>query len=101
MKLNLNFSQSGRIDGDGVDDVAHFLIHGVFDPTTLEASWTKAYISLHSVEYHGVYDHKSIVGTWTLEFATGEFRIWPGALDRGEEEAAHADIEEPAELVLV
>src|SRR5262245_25014884 len=105
MKLVLNFSLSGAIDGDGIDDIASFMIRGVFDSTSLEASWTKAYIGMHSVEYRGRYDHKCIAGIWTLRIATGEFRIWPGAKEEGEEKSAQTEVdepaEEPAELVLV
>jgi hypothetical protein len=85
MTLHLNFSQSGQIDGDGEDDIASFLIRGVFNSTTLEMSWTKAYvIAIHSVEYQGIYDQNSIAGVWTVASATGEFQIWPGASEKGD-----------------
>ena len=100
MKLSLLFSANGRMDGDGVDDIAPFIISGVFDGSSLEAIFTKTYIGMHSVEYRGVYDLKSISGAWTLRGLTGDFRIWPGAADEGQEETANAEVEEPAELVL-
>jgi len=100
MQLRLTFSPSGQIDGDGVDDVGDFLVHGVFEPNTLKATWTKAYVGMHSVEYRGIYDHKRITGSWRLAFTTGEFQIWPGASEQGEQETAYADVEDP-ELVLV
>ena len=100
MKLSLTFAGNGQIDGDGIDDIAPFLIDGVFDHTTGEASWMKSYIGMHRVRYRGSYDQRSIRGVWTLTMAAGEFQIWPGASDQGEEETAHADIEEP-ELVTV
>ena len=85
MQLYLTFSQNGNIDGDGFDDIGEFSIRGVFDPTSREARWTKAYVRGHSVEYRGTYDQKCISGTWTLTIATGGFRIWPGVSAEGEE----------------
>ena len=101
MKLHLTFARDGNISGDGIDDIADFFIHGVFDPGTLEACWTKSYVGSHSVEYHGFYDGRTIWGTWSLAGRTGGFRIWPGTVAPGEEEAVHAETEQPAETVLV
>src|SRR5262245_2482269 len=100
MKLNLTFARNGAIDGDGIDDVALFEIHGVFNADTREAAWTKSYIGLHSVAYRGVYDGRNILGTWTLPTLTGPFRIWPSALSENEEAEEAVEVEEPAELVL-
>jgi hypothetical protein len=100
MKLDLLFSGNGGIQGDGLDDIGSFLIQGVFNPTTLETSWTKAYIGRHTVDYRGLYNNKSISGVWTLGPGEGDFRIWPGASAEGEEETAQVEIEEP-EAVLV
>src|SRR5258705_791235 len=48
MKLSLFFSASGRMDGDGVDDIARFIISGAFEGSSLEAVFTKIYIGMHS-----------------------------------------------------
>jgi hypothetical protein len=57
---------------------------------------------MHTVDYRGIWDRKTIAGIWRLRSISGEFRIWPGASEEGEEEAARTEIEEPVEeLVLV
>ena len=54
MKLTLAFAGNGAIDGDGVDDIAPFVITGRFDVATSAACWTKAYVRMHTVKYSGV-----------------------------------------------
>jgi len=101
MKLDLLFSQDGKIIGDGSDDVGAFLINGVFDSTTLEVRWTKGYMGQHRVEYLGVYNQRSIAGSWNLNRLTGGFRIWPGESADAEEATTAEELEQPEELVLV
>jgi hypothetical protein len=73
MKLTLAFSANRAIDGDGVDDIATFVITGRFDVVTTAACWTKAYVGMHTVEYSGLYCRRAICGDWTLpESATAE-----------------------------
>ena len=98
MKLGLTFALDGKIHGEGIDDIAEFTITGFFDIRTNQASWTKAYIGMHRVEYRGLYDGRSICGEWTL-VVSGGFWIWPNALE--ESERLRAELEEPAEVVLV
>src|SRR5580658_9870535 len=50
MKLTLTFAANGAIDGDGLDDIATFVITGRFDVVTSAACWTKAYVRMHTVE---------------------------------------------------
>jgi hypothetical protein len=88
MRLNLKFTIDGWIQGEGVDDVAPFLIEGRFDGAMSAARWTKAYVGMHSVEYSGFYCRRTICGDWTLCMATGGFWIWPTALDQSLEEQA-------------
>jgi len=84
MSLQLAFGIDGRIDGDGVDDIAPFVITGHFDCAKRHASWVKAYRGLHTVQYSGSYCHPSICGDWTLGNATGGFWIWPISLGESE-----------------
>jgi len=93
MRLGLTFASQGRVDGEGIDDVGPFRIHGFFDSKTNHAGWTKAYVGRHTVEYRGVYDGRSICGDWTLVGDTGGFWIWPSEFEEGE--AVEEGIEEP------
>jgi hypothetical protein len=95
MKMTLTFFLDGRISGDGLDDIAPFLIHGFFDTATSAANWTKAYVRGHTVEYRGLYDQRSICGNWVLSGMTGGFWIWPDSI--GEEQALKAELELPVE----
>ena len=99
MKLQLTFSQDGTIDGDGIDDVGRFTIHGHFDMAQLHAQWTKTYVGRHSVEYDGVYDGRNILGIWSLFWVNGSFRIWPGENFEGIEVGEGIELELPAELI--
>jgi hypothetical protein len=94
MDMHLTFSLDGRIDGEGIDDVARFTMSGVFDAASSQARWTKAYIGMHTVEYAGLYCGKSICGEWTLGGGTGGFWIWPASLADAESSGAAMGIEE-------
>jgi len=83
MDLSLTFS-SGRISGEGVDNVGRFVIAGGYDAGSSDCHWTKTYIGAHDVFYRGFREGKGIWGTWELAFSTGGFHIWP----RGEEAGA-------------
>src|SRR5215813_13107915 len=96
MNMNLAFTQDGKIDGDGIDDVAPFKIHGLFHRGANQAAWTKSYIGLHKVEYSGLYDGRSICGNWNIGRSSGGFWIWPSALSEGEWVTASVEIESPA-----
>jgi hypothetical protein len=98
MKLGLTFSGNGGISGDGIDDVGPFTIDGVFEFGSNKASWTKAYVGRHSVEYSGIYDGRSICGNWTLGMGSGGFWIWPSTLEEGESEAI--ELQEPIEILV-
>jgi hypothetical protein len=100
MQLMLEFSIGGNILGDGIDDIALFLIDGSFDATTNQASWKKSYIQMHTVLYSGVYDGHAISGQWDIDGFTGGFRIWPGTSEDGIPETTSVAEEEP-EGVLV
>jgi hypothetical protein len=93
--MSLAFSLDGSISGDGIDDIAPFTIHGVFDTASNAASWTKAYLGMHSVEYRGLYDLRSICGTWILDRFTGNFWIWPDGIAEGEQ--LEVELELPVE----
>ena len=95
MHMNLTFTKDGKIDGDGIDDVALFKIRGLFYRETNQATWTKSYLGMHGVAYCGLYDGRSICGNWTIGRYSGGFWIWPKALSKGEWEAVSVEIEEP------
>jgi hypothetical protein len=102
MRLGLMFAPDGRIRGEGIDGVGpFFVIDGLFNRATSEASWTKTYVGRHNVEYSGIYSQRSICGNWTLKRRTGGFWIWPEALAQSEEAAAPTEVEQPLEPVLV
>jgi hypothetical protein len=95
MKLTLAFGANGAIDGDGVDDIALFVITGRFDVATSTAYWTKAYVGMHTVEYSGLYCRRAICGDWTLMGHSGGFWIWPESETEWEHAAGEMEIEEP------
>ena len=100
MDLNLTFA-SGRMSGGGSDDVGQFKVHGQYDASTLECSWTKSYVGAHSVFYRGFREGKGIWGTWEITLANhGGFHIWPKRAGEGDTEAATAEKEQPAEAVV-
>jgi hypothetical protein len=99
MSLTLSFSREGRIEGDGVDDIAQFVIVGRFDCATSIANWTKTYIGRHSVAYSGVYCQKIICGDWTLSHLTGGFWIWPKSQSSTEFAEELLQLEEPLEVI--
>jgi hypothetical protein len=101
MRMTLTFTSDGKMQGDGIDDVAPFDIDGVFVPATNQAKWTKSYVGMHSVEYRGLYDGRTICGEWMLGGHSGGFWIWPNALSQGETETADIELEQPAELITV
>jgi hypothetical protein len=96
MRLNLTFTMDGSINGEGVDDIAPFVIEGRFDCAMSAARWTKAYVGMHSVEYSGFYCQQVICGDWTLGRAMGGFWIWPSGLEQSMEE--QTELGEPLEL---
>ena|SRR5215831_9214008 len=99
MRLNLTFLSDGKIEGEGVDDITRFVIDGRFDDATSTASWTKAYIGMHTVQYLGVYCHPAICGDWFLSEATGGFWIWPQSLAQSEFAEEEEAVDQPVELV--
>ncbi len=99
MRLNLAFASDGRIDGEGIDDIAPFVINGQFDCATSRARWTKQYIALHRVEYSGIYCARTICGDWTLGRGTGGFWIWPASLSESDVVEEQREIELPLELI--
>lgn len=99
MRLNLTFTSEGKIEGDGVDDIAPFIIDGRFNCATSEASWTKVYVGMHRVEYSGVYCRKTICGDWTLMGFTGGFWIWHHSLAESEFAEEQKELEQPLELL--
>jgi hypothetical protein len=101
MRMTLTFTPNGKIEGLGSDDVAPFHIRGVFDGATNQATWIKAYVGMHHVDYCGLYDRRSICGDWTVARSSGGFWIWPESLSHGESETADVELEQLAELVIV
>jgi hypothetical protein len=88
MDLHLTFA-NGVLTGDGIDDIARFLIRGRYDAAALECHWTKTYPGSHDVYYRGFREGKGIWGTWEIgPFAHGGFHIWPKGMAEGEHETA-------------
>jgi hypothetical protein len=98
MNLGLAFTRDGKIRGEGIDDIATFVIDGLFDGSTREAKWTKAYVGRHTVEYSGIYSQRAICGNWTLAGSTGGFWIRPSA--ESDKTATQTELEQPLELAL-
>jgi hypothetical protein len=101
MRFGLVFTPDGKMRGEGSDDIGRFAIHGSFNGATSEASWTKAYIGMHSVQYAGIYSGRSICGNWTLYGGSGGFWIWPEGLGQLEEAALGVELPEPVEPILI
>jgi hypothetical protein len=95
MHLSLTFN-GGSINGDGTDDIGPFLIRGAFDGSIREASWTKSYVGMHTVEYRGLYDGRSICGDWSLIVSSGGFWIWPSTLREMVTESIEEELDQPA-----
>ena len=100
MQLHLTFSPNGAIHGDGIDDIARFVISGRFHAPTGSARWTKAYLGLHAVDYSGLYCPRAICGDWRLPGLTGGFWIWPRGEGGAETEEAPAEVELPVAALL-
>jgi hypothetical protein len=98
MTLTLAFRVNGAIDGEGLDDIAPFLIRGGFDVGTKRAFWTKQYVGMHTVEYSGLYCQRAICGDWAIMGDTGGFWIWPES--EPEWEQAVEDVEIAQALVM-
>jgi hypothetical protein len=97
MDLLLTF-ESGRMTGDGTDNVGPFLIAGRYDATTRECDWVKNYPGSHNVFYRGFRDGHGIWGTWEIPpFAKGGFHIWPKRAGVDESVAATAGAEQRIE----
>ncbi len=97
MDMDLTFA-SGKMSGDGNDDIGRFMLHGQYDAKSLECSWTKTYVGSHDVFYRGFREGKGIWGTWEISlFARGGFHIWPKRMGEGE---AKAESSEENALVL-
>ena len=91
MDLELTFA-SGKLGGDGNDDVGRFMLHGQYDEKSLECSWTKTYVGQHDVSYRGFREGKGIWGAWEIGlFARGGFHIWPKRSGKGEGEAESSE----------
>lgn len=101
MDLDLTFA-SGRMNGDGNDDVGRFTIRGQYDAQTLECWWTKTYVGAHDVFYRGFREGKGIWGTWEITVQDhGGFHIWPKRIGEGEVETVSAVKEQPVETAVV
>lgn len=99
MELALEF-RSGRITGEGRDDIGRFTIQGGYDAAALETWWTKSYSypSAHSVAYRGFREGKGIWGTWEIASqARGGFHIWPVGEGAGETHAEPEVVAAPAD----
>ena len=96
MDLELTFA-SGKLSGDGNDDVGRFMLHGQYDAKSLECSWTKTYVGQHDVFYRGFREGKGIWGTWEISlFARGGFHIWPKHTGDGEAATEAKKEQQPA-----
>jgi hypothetical protein len=76
MDLDLTFA-SGRVAGDGLDDIGRFLIRGSYDVGAGDCHWVKTYVGAHRVFYRGYQEGRGIWGLWELDADRGGFHIWP------------------------
>jgi hypothetical protein len=99
MDLTLTFT-SGKVLGDGNDDVGAFRMRGHYDEASGECSWIKTYIGAHDVYYRGFREGKGIWGTWDIGvLGHGGFHIWPRSAGEGETESTAEETELPADAV--
>jgi hypothetical protein len=79
MELTLAF-HSGRVLGEGHDEVGPFTIEGRYTGESGECVWSKRYES-HEVVYRGYAEEGTIWGTWRIRDseARGGFQLWPAA----------------------
>ncbi len=99
MDLHLTFA-NGNMNGDGIDDIGHFLIKGRYDAASCECHWTKTYPGSHDVFYRGFREGKGIWGTWEIGLmAHGGFHIWPRRAGEGEAEVETAASAEPVDAI--
>lgn len=94
--------ESGRVTGEGNDNVGPFIIAGRYDPVAKECFWTKTYVAAHNVFYQGFREGKGIWGTWEIRPSVrGGFQLWPRGSEGGENEAVGEEKELPAKLVTI
>lgn len=99
MDLHLTFA-TGRMTGDGNDDVGRFVIAGRYDAESLECYWTKNYPGSHDVFYRGFREGKGIWGTWELTSdCRGGFHIWPRGSGEGNENKQEFPEAEPVDAI--
>src|SRR6185503_4918560 len=98
MDLDLAFA-SGRMSGAGSDDVGRFTVHGQYDETSRECSWTKSYLGAHSVFYRGFREGKGVWGTWEIgAWFHGGFHIWPRKEGSTDSAIETVEMDEPVEV---
>jgi len=99
MELRLTFA-NGNMSGDGIDDIARFLIRGRYDAGSRECYWTKRYVGAHDVFYRGFREGKGIWGTWEIGILShGGFHIWPRSAGEGNAATETAASEEPVDAI--
>lgn len=101
MTLGLLFTPDGKIRGEGSDDIGPFAIDGFFNGAVSQASWTKAYIGMHTVNYSGIYSGRAICGNWTLSGGSGGFWIWPEGMEQFEEALLSEELAEPVQPIFI
>jgi len=98
MDLHLTFADE-RMSGDGLDDVAAFLIEGRYNTVSRECSWTKIYPGSHEVFYRGFREGHGIWGTWEIgRSSRGGFHIWPRKIGSSELASSEVGEEMPTSL---
>ena len=92
-EMHLSFA-TGRLTGDGADDIGRFAIRGGYDIESREVWWTKTYPGSHHVFYKGYGEIKGIWGLWEIPpLQRDGFHIWPRR--EGTANARHLTEEEP------
>lgn len=76
MDLHLTFERAA-VNGDGIDDVARFIIRGQYESESRDCWWTKIYPQSHQVYYRGTQRGRTIAGRWEMGRMAGSFCIWP------------------------
>ena len=99
MDLGLTFA-NGNMTGDGIDDIARFIIRGRYDEGKGECHWTKIYVGKHDVFYRGFREGKGIWGRWEIGIlAHGGFHIWPRGAEAADEQSQSAAEGEPVDAI--
>jgi hypothetical protein len=85
----------GEVKGEGTDYVAPWVCRGEYDLDSGLCTWVKQYMGQHQVRYSGKIGQNGIMGHWEISSITGQFHIWPKAMNNLNELYMADDLEQP------